>query len=350
MKKTILFVLLAFFLQNATAQRRSIGIVSVARYNAIAPPILDESDGLPEFDGGIEAFQKAFKSAFIFPEKSLESEQGGEGMIGFTVDTLGNIQDIEVIDSISPEIDAEALYVFSQMKPFKPMWKPMKLAILYHAFPSIYKDELRTDELDALLKSKKPSEWRTFLDKKKPYAILSAQLGVTVPTDALTRTLRPFFQIGGNLEVFKNRWGGGFTGTLRASTIRKNFEYNNDYWDKDSSVSLHSAALYVAYRLVEEDRLTFTPFVGFSANFLLLTDESYDYTPKIISFLPTIGASVDLNHKQNTVNDWGTTRLNTTIVRFRFAVNFANFKDGRQGNIVDFGLGIGWFTRQILVK
>jgi hypothetical protein len=109
-------------------------------------------------------------------------------------------------------------------------------------------------------------------------------------------------------------------------------------------------ALYAAYRLVEEDRLTFTPFAGFSANFLLLTAETYDYTPSIVSFLPTIGATIDLNRRQNAVNDWGTPRLNTTLIRLRFAVNFANFKEGRRGNIVDLGIGIGWYTRQILVK
>jgi hypothetical protein len=347
MKKTFFFVLLSFFLQNMGAQN---GVISIARYNGSEPPTLDERDGLPEFEGGIDAFREAFKREFQFPQASLDSEKGGEGIIGFTVDSLGNIHDLEVIDAVSPEIDAEALYVLSKMPRFNPMWKPMKIAVMYRAYPSIYKDEQHRKQVDTLLNTRKPSEWRAFFDKNKPYAIFSAQIGATVPTDALNRSLRPFIQIGGNLEIFKDRWGGGLTGTLRASTIRKNFEYDKNYWDKDSSVSLHTLTLYAAYRLVEEDRLTFTPFVGFSMNALLLTDQSYDNTPSIYSFLPTIGASIDLNRKQNAVNDWGTARLNTTIIRLRFAVNFANFKDDRRGNAVDLGIGIGWFTRQIAVK
>ncbi len=347
MKRTFLLLLFPFLFHYADAQN---GIISIARYNGSTPPILDEYDGLPEFEGGIDAFKKAFKLEFTFPKSALDSDKGGEGVIGFMVDTLGNIHDIEVIDSVSPEIDAEALYVFSTIKGFQPMWKPMKLAVLYHAFPLIYKEEQYRKHLDTLISVKKPSEWRSFYNKKRPYAVFAVGIGEAVPTDALIRYLRPFIQLNGQLEVFKNRWGGGISGTVRASTIRREFKYDKYYWDKDSSVSLHGVSLYVAYRLIEGDKLTFTPFIGIGPNFLLLTAQTYDFTPSIVSALPTIGATVDLNWKQKAVNDWGTPRLNTTIIRLRFAVNFANFEDNRRGNIVDFGVGIGWYTRQLLIK
>lgn len=349
MKKAFFSLFLFLFFQNAVAQRN--GVISIARYNATAPPILDASDGLPEFEGGIATFKKNFKAEFIFPKISLENEQGGEGMIGFTVDTLGNIQDIEIIDPVSPEIDAEALYVFSTMKSFKPMWKPMKLAVLYGAFPAIYKDELYNQQLNDLVQSKKPAEWTPFFDKKRAFALFAAHTGAAVSTDALNRYLSPMFQLTGHLEVYKNRWGGGLSGTLRASKLRKSFEYDGNYWAKDTAIMLNSFAFYAAYRLVEEERLTFTPFIGFSANFLTLpSEDENESTLNIPSFLPTVGASVDLNWKQKALNDWGTLRLNTTLIRLRFAVNMANFKDGRRGNLVDFGVGIGWFTREIVVK
>jgi hypothetical protein len=347
MKKIFLLSFIFCLFQSMSAQN---GVISIARYNSSSPPTLDERDGLPEFEGGMDAFKKAFSAEFIFPQSALDSEKGGEGLVGFTVDTLGNIHDIEVIDSVSADIDAEALYVFSKIKGFQPMWKSMKLAVLYNAFPSIYKDELYRKRLDTLINAKKPSEWRAFYNKKRPYAVFAAGVGATIPTDGLNRSLRPFGQFNGQLEIFKNRWGGGISGTFRASTIRKDFIYDKKYWDKDSSVSLHGFNLYVGYRLVEEDRLTFTPFIGFGPSFLFLTAQTYDFTPSITSALPTIGASVDLNRKQTAVNDWGTPRLNTTIIRLRFAVNFANFEDGRRGNIVDFGVGIGWYTRQLVIK
>ncbi len=349
MKKTFLCLFISLLFHSAKAQSQN-GIVSIARYTDSALPMLDESDGLPEFDGGMAAFKKAFSLEFSFPQAALDSEKGGEGMIGFTVDSLGNITDVQVIDSISPEIDAEAVSVLSAMHKFQPLWKPMKLAILYRAYPSIYKGELNNKRLEALVKSKKTTELRQFMDKSRPYAIFSANVGAAIPTNMLNRYLKPFVQLTGNFEVFKNRWGGGISGTLRASNVRKDFEYDGYYWDKDTSISLHSVALYAAYRLVEEDRLTFTPFVGLSGNFLILTSNSDDNTPIIHSFLPTIGASVDIHWKQKAYNDWGAVRFNSTSVRLRFAVNFANFKDDRRGNLVDLGVGLSWFTRELAFK
>ena len=365
MKKIILLLFYSFLFHQANAQdefdypanttntfvKRN-GIVSIARYaDTTRPPTLDPSDRLPEFEGGIKALNEAFTKEFKFPASSLETEQGGEGIIGFTVDTLGNISDIEVIEAVSPEIDAEALYVFSVMPRFNPMWKAMKLAVSYNAFPSIYKDKIARDRTDSLVNSRKPTEWRAFVNSKRTFAIFSANMGMTLPTEQLNRYLRPMFQITGQLDIFKNRWGGSISGTLRPSTLRKDFEYGDNYWDKDSAITLNSIGLFAAYRLVDEDRLTFTPFIGFQAHFLALSlHDDLDAAPMIISFLPTIGGSIDVIRKQKVNNNWGTVQLNTSTIRLRFAINMANFKDGRRGNLIDFGVGLGWYTRQVSAK
>jgi hypothetical protein len=348
MKRIFLFFCLLSVVSLAIAQN---GVVSVARYNGSEPPVLDASDGLPEFEGGMDAFKKAFKLEFTFPPSVLDSEKGGEGMIGFMVDTLGNIYDVQVIESVSPEIDAEAVSIFSSMHQFKSMWKPMKLAVLYRAFPSLYKDEEHNKALEALVKSKKPAEWASFFNKKRPFAIFAANIGATIPSDDLYRSITPAFQLTGQLEVFKHRWGGGISGTIRASRLKKEFEYDGIFWAKDTALTLPSFAFYAAYRLVDEERLTFTPYVGFSVQSLILPSQSdEENSPMINSFLPTIGATVDVKWKQKALNDWGTLRLNTTLIRLRFAVNMANFKDGRRGNLVDLGVGLGWFTRELVVK
>ncbi len=350
MKRTLLFLLFPFLFHSAMAQKQN-GIVAIARYNDVSPPTLDERDGLPEFEGGIEAFKKAFRLEFTFPQSALDSEKGGEGMIGFTVDSLGNIQDVQVIDVVSPEIDAEAVSVLSAMHAFQPMWKPMKLAVLYNAFPSIYKDELYNKRLEDLIKSKKTSELRGFMNKNKAYVLFSANVGAAVPTQQLNRYLKPLGQLTGNFEIFINRWGGGLSGSLRGGSVRKDFEYDGNYWDKDTTIALYGVGLYAAYRLVEDERLTFTPFVGLAGNFLVLPSDSEDSNAATIrSFLPTIGASVDILVKQKAYNDWGSVYLSTTTVRLHFAVNFANFKDDRRGNLVDLGVGFSWHTRELTMK
>ena len=348
MKQIFVLFLGIFFLISLNAQN---GIVSIARYKESGPPILNAHDGLPEFEGGITAFKKAFQLEFTFPQSALDSDKGGEGMIGFMVDTLGHIHDVEVIDSVSPDIDAEAVSIFSSMHQFKPMWKPMKLAVLYRAFPSIYKDEEHNKALEILIKSKKSAEWQPFFNKKRAFAIFAANIGATIPTDALYHSVTPAFQLTGQLEIFKHRWGGGISGTIRAAQLKKEFEYDGIFWAKDTALTIPSFAFYAAYRLVDEERLTFTPYIGFSVQSLILPSQSdEENSPMINSFLPTVGATVDVKWKQKALNDWGTLRLNTTLIRMRFAVNMANFKDGRRGNLVDLGVGLGWFTRELVVK
>ncbi len=351
MKKAFLLLILAsLFHQNLAAQGRN-GVRAIARYaDTSASPRLDPSDGLPEFEGGIDAFKAAFIKEFIFPAASLESEKGGEGVIGFTIDTLGNVYDLDIIDSVTPEIDAEALYVFSKICRFPPIWRPMKLAVLYRAYPSIYKDEQANNQLDSLINTQKVNELAKFVDKKRTYAVLSAHLGATVPTEQLNRYIRPLFQISGQIDVFKNRWGGSLAGTLRGSRVRKDFEYDDIYWDKDSSIALHSVGLFASYRLVQEQRLIFTPFVGFNTHFLLLTSDSYETSPSIVSFLPTFGGAIDIIWRQKANNDLGVLRLNTQAIRLQFAVNLANFKGGRRGNLVDLGVGYSFSTRELFIK
>ena len=350
-KKTLLLLFIFFFFHKTTTAQSRNGVRAIARYaDTSARPRLDPSDRLPEFEGGIEAFKAAFLKEFIFPAVSLESEKGGEGVIGFTVDTLGNVYDLAIIDAVTPEIDAEALYVFSKICRFPPIWKPMKLAVLYRAYPSIYKDEQEQDRLDSLVKTQNARELAKFVDKKRDYAVLSAHVGATVPTEQLNRYIRPLFQISGQLDVFKDRWGGSLAGTLRASRVRKDFDADGIYWDKDSSIALHSVGLFVSYRLVQEQRLIFTPFVGFNTHFLLLTSDSYETSPSIVSFLPTFGGSIDIIRRQKANNDFGTLRLNTSAIRLHFAVNFTNFKGGRRGNLVDFGVGYSFSTRELFVK
>ena len=350
MKKAFLLLTISsIFHQTLAAQSRN-GVRAIARYaDTLTPPRLDPSDGLPEFEGGIDAFKAAFLKEFIFPAAALASEKGGEGVIGFTIDTLGNFYDLAIIDPVTPEIDAEALYVFSKICRFPPIWRPMKLAVLYRAYPSIYKDEQAYDRLDSLVNTQKTSELAKFVDKKRPYAVLSAHIGATVPTEQLNRYINPLFQISGQIDVFKDRWGGSLAGTLRASRVRKDFDYDDIYWDKDSSIALHSIGLFVSYRLVQEARLIFTPFVGFNTHFLLLTSDSDETSPSIVSFLPTFGGSVDIIRRQKANNDFGTLRLNTSAIRLHFAVNLANFKGGRRGNLVDLGVGYSFSTRELFV-
>ena len=58
-----------------------------------------------------------------YPEEALKNKVEGKVYVQFVIDTAGNVVEPKVIRGVSPELDAEALRVVSEM----PAWKPGKL-------------------------------------------------------------------------------------------------------------------------------------------------------------------------------------------------------------------------------
>ncbi len=75
---------------------------------------------MPEFAGGERALQEYLRRALRYPAVARESEIQGTVYIGFVVETDGSISNVEVMRSVHPLLDAEAVRVISGM----PAWKP----------------------------------------------------------------------------------------------------------------------------------------------------------------------------------------------------------------------------------
>ena len=76
----------------------------------------------PEFPGGTEGLLEYIKNNIKYPEKSMENKIQGRVLVTFVVNKDGSISDAEVVKSVDPELDAEALRVISGM----PAWTPGK--------------------------------------------------------------------------------------------------------------------------------------------------------------------------------------------------------------------------------
>lgn len=79
-------------------------------------------DDQPEFPGGTFALLEYLRENIKYPADARENNIQGRVIVSFIVDTLGNIKDAEVVKSIYPSIDKEALRVISAM----PAWTPGK--------------------------------------------------------------------------------------------------------------------------------------------------------------------------------------------------------------------------------
>ena len=79
-----------------------------------------EADELPEFPGGTASLLEYLRKTIKYPAVCRENNVQGRVVISFIIDTDGSITEAEVIKSVDPLLDAEALRTISKM----PAWKP----------------------------------------------------------------------------------------------------------------------------------------------------------------------------------------------------------------------------------
>ena len=111
----------------------------------LEPPQIDE---MPEFPGGWDMLQLWLMNNTQYPEAALRAGVQGKVMVSFIVDVDGSVTDCNVVKSLSPSCDEEALRVVKAMPKWKPgMYKgqPVKVSFLLpinFKFPE-EKEELR---------------------------------------------------------------------------------------------------------------------------------------------------------------------------------------------------------------
>lgn len=77
---------------------------------------------MPSFPGGQAALTNFLTAHINYPAKARAENVQGRVIVQFTVDKNGDIKDVEVVRSVSPELDAEAIRVVMSM----PRWIPGK--------------------------------------------------------------------------------------------------------------------------------------------------------------------------------------------------------------------------------
>ncbi len=102
------------------------GVVQVTTKKAAAPSAEDNSDvfnvveKMPEFEGGMNGMMSFLQKNIKYPEEAIKNGTQGRVVVQFVVNKDGSITDANVVKSVSPELDAEALRVVKSM----PKWTP----------------------------------------------------------------------------------------------------------------------------------------------------------------------------------------------------------------------------------
>ena len=83
-------------------------------------PVFMVVEDMPEFPGGQEAMMPWIRSNIRYPDEARANKISGRVFLSFVVSSTGKINDVRVVRSASPLLDAEAVRVIKSM----PDWKP----------------------------------------------------------------------------------------------------------------------------------------------------------------------------------------------------------------------------------
>ena len=79
-------------------------------------------DVMPEFPGGQDKLLQYLASSIKYPAEAIEKKEEGRVTLSYIVEKDGSISNVEVIRSVSPSLDAEAIRIVKAM----PKWTPAK--------------------------------------------------------------------------------------------------------------------------------------------------------------------------------------------------------------------------------
>jgi TonB family protein len=80
----------------------------------------DMVDRIPMFPGGEELLIKYIAMNTIYPDIAKTKGIQGKVVVKFRITSRGNVNGYEIVKSVSPELDAEALRVVKTIKRFEP--------------------------------------------------------------------------------------------------------------------------------------------------------------------------------------------------------------------------------------
>lgn len=101
-------------------------------------PFLADTTGTPEkvkmpvYPGGESEMIRFLSNHINYPEKAVRDSIDGKVVLHFTVSKTGKIKDVNIVNSLSPECDAEAIRVVESMPDWIPgVYKGQNVDVIY---------------------------------------------------------------------------------------------------------------------------------------------------------------------------------------------------------------------------
>lgn len=101
--------------------------------------IVEAPDKMPEYVGGQDALMKKLSENLIYPSECAEAEIQGKVVVKFVVNTNGKIGNIEVVKSVHPALDTEAIRVVALLDDWVPGKMNGETVSVYYTLPISFK-------------------------------------------------------------------------------------------------------------------------------------------------------------------------------------------------------------------
>ncbi len=111
----------------------TVAIVLIAgNYYSAAGQEMHAQNSMPVYPGGPGAIKETVARNLHYPEAALKAGISGTVLVNFTINHEGEVQNIRVMQGISPECDAEAMRVTGLLKGWSPgvrNGKPVEITV-----------------------------------------------------------------------------------------------------------------------------------------------------------------------------------------------------------------------------
>lgn len=87
------------------------------------------------YPDGSKGIQKHIMKNLTYPSNAYNNGIKGRVVLRFVVEKNGQIEEIEVIQSVDPELDAEAIRVIKKLKAWVPGYKDGKPVRVEYKYP-----------------------------------------------------------------------------------------------------------------------------------------------------------------------------------------------------------------------
>lgn len=150
--KTIIAVLIiliaAFFIYKVTRQKEATSLVQKAEteqpkttitHTVSSNRIYDVVEKMPEYPGGDQALMEFLSKHIEYPTVAQNNGIQGKVILGFVVSKTGKVEDVQIIRSLDPSLDKEALRVVKQLGNWIPGEQKGEKVSVRYTLPVVFR-------------------------------------------------------------------------------------------------------------------------------------------------------------------------------------------------------------------